>query len=69
VHLLKLQAPPEPAWEPDQGWRVLDPDGHVVNAGGRTILHVTLDLGRLLGIDEEQVPLLDGSREQVNGSD
>jgi len=35
----------------------------VVNAGPRTILHVTLDLGRLLGIDEEQVPLLDGRRD------
>jgi hypothetical protein len=64
MHLLKLTAPPEPAWEPDQGWRVLDADGHVVSAGGRTIIHVTLDLGQLLGIDEDQVPLLDGSRER-----
>jgi hypothetical protein len=64
MHLLRLDAPPEPAWEPDHGWRVLDADGHVVNAGGRTIIHVTLDLGQLLGVDEDQVPLLDGSREQ-----
>ena len=64
MHLLRLDAPPEPAWEPDQGWRVLDPDGHVVNAGPRTILHVTLDLGRLLGIDEDQVPLLGTDRER-----
>jgi hypothetical protein len=35
MHLLKLDKPPEPPWEPDQGWRVLDPDGHVVNAVGR----------------------------------
>jgi hypothetical protein len=69
VHLLRLEKPPEPAWEPDQGWRVLDADGHVVNAGPRTILHVTLDLGQLLGIDEDQVPLLDGSRGDVNGGD
>ena len=60
MNLLRLEKPPEPAWEPDQGWRVLDADGHVVNAGPRTILHVTLDLGQLLGIDEAQVPLLDG---------
>jgi hypothetical protein len=64
MHLLRLDAPPEPAWEPDQGWRVLDADGHVVNAGPRTILTVTLDLGQLLGIDEEQVPLLGTERER-----
>lgn len=65
MRLLQMRQPVEPAWEPDQGWRVLDADGHVVNAGPRTILHVTLDLGKLLGIDETQVPLLDGSREQM----
>jgi hypothetical protein len=64
MHLLRMAAPPEPAWEPDQGWRVLDPDGHVVSAGPRTILHVTLDLGRLLGIDETRVPLLGTERER-----
>ena len=64
MHLLRLDAPPEPAWEPDQGWRVLDPDGHVVNAGGRTLLVATLDLGGMLGIDEDRVPLLDGTRRE-----
>jgi hypothetical protein len=62
MHLQRLTAPPEPAWEPDHGWRVLDADGHVVNAGPRTLLEATFELGELLGIDETQVPLLDGSR-------
>jgi hypothetical protein len=64
MHLLGVAKLVLPAWEPDQGWRVLDPDGHVVNAGPRTILHVTLDLGRLLGIDEDQVPLLGAGQER-----
>lgn len=64
MNLLKLTAPPEPAWEPDQGWRVLDADGHVVNAGPRTLLYATFELGELLGIDQDQVPLLDGSRQE-----
>jgi hypothetical protein len=64
LHLLRLDKPPEPVWEPDQGWRVLDADGHVVNAGPRTLLVATLDLGEMLGIDEEQVPLLDGTRRE-----
>ena len=64
MHLLRMDKPPEPAWEPDQGWRVLDPDGHVVNAGPRTLLYATFELGEALGIDETQVPLLDGSRQE-----
>jgi hypothetical protein len=64
MHLLRLQAPPEPAWEPDQGWRVLDADGHVVNAGPRTLLEATFDIGRMFGLDPDQVPLLDGRRER-----
>ena len=64
MHLLKLDAPPEPAWEPDQGWRVLDADGHVVNAGGRTLLYATFELGELLGIDDTQVPLLGAGQER-----
>lgn len=64
MHLMRLDAPPEPEWEPDQGWRVLDPDGHVVSAGPRTIIHVTLSLGPLFGVDSDQVPLLDGSRQE-----
>ncbi len=38
-----------PPWEPDQGWRVLDPDGHVVSAGGISVAHATLDLLDSLG--------------------
>lgn len=64
MHLLRMTAPPEPAWEPDQGWRVIDADGHVVNAGPRTLLYATFELGRMFGVDTEDMPLLDGSREQ-----
>lgn len=64
MNLLKLTAPPEPDWEPDQGWRVLDADGHVVNAGPRTLLYATFELGELLGIDEDQVPLLGTGQER-----
>ena len=64
MHLQRLTAPPEPAWEPDQGWRVLDADGHVVNAGGRTLLYATFELGELLGIDDTQVPLLGTGQER-----
>ncbi len=39
----------EPAWEPDQGWRVLDPDFHVVDAGPKSVAHATLDLLESLG--------------------
>ena len=42
MHLLGKVELVLPAWEPDQGWRVLDPDGHVVDAGGKTIIHVEL---------------------------
>jgi hypothetical protein len=55
VQLLRLDKPPEPAWEPDQGWRVLDADGHVVDAGPRTLLVASFDIP---GFDDEQVPLL-----------
>jgi hypothetical protein len=64
MHLLKMEAPPEPAWEPDWGWRVIDADGHVVNAGPRTLLVATLELGELLGIDETQVPELGTGQER-----
>jgi hypothetical protein len=64
MRLLRMKAPPEPAWEPDQGWRVLDADGHVVNAGGRTLLEATFDLADLFGLDESKVPLLDGRKRE-----
>ena len=40
MHLLGRAQLILPEWEPDQGWRVLDPDGHVVYAGGKTIIRV-----------------------------
>ena len=64
MHLLRLRKPPEPKWEPDQGWRVLDADGHVVNAGPRMLLEATIDIGRMFGLEETQVPLLDGRQER-----
>lgn len=55
-----------PAWEPDQGWRILDPDGHQVDAGGKTIIRAefvfTQEFTSICGADGNQVPLLDGSR-------
>ena len=38
MHLLGKAELVLPAWEPDQGWRVLDPDGNVVDSGGQTVL-------------------------------
>jgi len=66
VHLIGVAQLVLPAWEPDQGWRVLDPDGHVVDAGGKTIIIATIEFThkftQLYGADGNQVPLLDGSR-------
>jgi hypothetical protein len=58
MHLLGVAKLVLPAWEPDQGWRVLDPDGHVVDAGGKTIIRVQLEFGVLYGTDGDKVPLL-----------
>ena len=62
MHLLGRAELVLPAWEPDQGWRVLDPDGHVVNAGGKTIITCELvfthELPELPGVDIGRVPLL-----------
>jgi hypothetical protein len=52
VHLTGLAVPVPPAWEPDQGWRVLDPDGHVVNAGPRVLVEATFDLMEMFGIED-----------------
>jgi hypothetical protein len=58
MHLMGVAQLVLPAWEPDQGWRVLDPDGHVVEAGGKTIIRVQLEFGELYGVDAGRVPLL-----------
>ena len=58
MHLLGKAELVLPAWEPDQGWRVLDPDGHVIAAGGKTIIRVQLEFGELYGVDGDKVPLL-----------
>jgi hypothetical protein len=63
MHLMGVAQLVLPPWEPDQGWRVLDPDGHLVEAGPKTIAVATFDLGRLFGLDEDQVPLLGTGQE------
>lgn len=62
MHLLGAARLVLPAWEPDQGWRVLDPDGHVVDAGPRTFAVATFDLAALLGIDPDRIPMLGEGR-------
>jgi|HubBroStandDraft_6_1064221.scaffolds.fasta_scaffold00062_59 hypothetical protein len=66
MHLLGKARIVLPQWEPDQGWRVLDPDGHQVDAGGQTIITATIEFTHkfteLYGTDGNSVPLLDGSR-------
>jgi hypothetical protein len=64
MHLLGRAELVLPAWEPDQGWRVLDPDGHVVNAGGRSYAVASFELGQMLGLDENAVPLLGVGQER-----
>lgn len=64
MNLIGVAVPVPPAWEPDQGWRVLDPDGHVVNAGERVLLEATFDLAEMFGIgDPDSVPVIGASRE------
>jgi hypothetical protein len=62
MHLLGKAEIVPPPWEPDQGWRVLDPDGHLVSAGGKTIIHVELvfthEFTDEFGVDGNRVPLL-----------
>ena len=62
MHLIGVAQPVPPAWEPEQGWRVLTPDCQQVSAGGQTILKATLVFEQLYGTDGNTVPLLDGSR-------
>jgi hypothetical protein len=64
MHLLGVAKLVLPPWEPDQGWRVLDPDGHVVDAGPRTFAVATFDLAALLGLDADAVPLLGTGQER-----
>ena len=58
MHLLGTAKLVLPAWEPGQGWRVLDPDGHVVSAGGKTIIHVELVFKEVCGVPGDKIPLL-----------
>ena len=65
MHLLGVAPLVLPAWEPDQGWRVLDPDGHQVDAGGKTIIRASFIFGELFGADGNQVPLLGAGPQTV----
>lgn len=58
MHLIGVAKLVLPAWEPDQGWRVLDPDGHLVDAGPKTIITVELVFEQIYGVDGATVPLL-----------
>lgn len=58
MHLMGVAKLVLPKWEPDQGWRVLDPDGHLVDAGGKTIITVELVFKQICGVDGSKVPLL-----------
>jgi hypothetical protein len=63
MNLIGVAKVVEPPWEPDQGWRVLDPDGHVVDAGGKTVAHATLDLLDAMGA-LEGIPMLGVGQER-----
>lgn len=63
MHLIGVAKLVIPAWEPGQGWRVLDPDGHVVDAGPKTTAHATLDLLESMGA-LKGVPLLGAGQER-----
>ena len=71
MHLLGQAQIVLPAWEPDMGWRVLDPDGHVVDAGGKTI--ITWSSSRrsaeLFGTDGDQGAAARHRAGAINGSD
>lgn len=63
MHLLGKAQIVIPAWEPDQGWRVLDPDGHQVDAGGKTIIRASVIFGELFSA-ELDIPLLGTGQER-----
>jgi hypothetical protein len=62
MHLIGVARPVPPPWEPDMGWRVLHPDGHLDSAGGKTIIRVELSFTHEFtdefGVDGNRVPLL-----------
>jgi hypothetical protein len=64
MHLIGMAQPVPPAWEPEQGWRVLTPDLQQVSAGGQTIITATIEFtqgfSNFLGVDANEMPLLDG---------
>ena len=64
MHLTGVAKVVQPPWEPDQGWRVLDPDGHVVDAGGKTIIRASFIFGELFGVDADKVPLVGDGQER-----
>lgn len=65
MHLMGVAPLVLPAWEPDQGWRVLDPDGHLVSAGGKTVIEVYFEFGQLHSADGTRIPLLGTGQERT----
>lgn len=65
MNLIGQARPVAPAWEPEQGWRVLTPDLQQVSAGGQTIIKAefvfTQEFSAFCGgADGNKAPLLDG---------
>ena len=63
MHLMGRAQLVLPAWEPEQGWRVLTPDGQQVSAGGQTIIRASVVFGELFSAELE-VPLLGSGQER-----
>lgn len=66
MNLIGQARPVAPAWEPEQGWRVLTPDLQQVSAGGQTIIKATFEFtpefSDFCGTDANAVPLLEAGR-------
>ena len=63
MHLMGRAQLVLPAWEPEQGWRVLTPDGQQVSAGGQTSIRASVIFGELFSAELE-VPLLGTGQER-----
>jgi hypothetical protein len=66
MHLLGVAPLVLPAWEPEQGWRVLTPDCQQVSAGGISYARATFDLAARLGVDPDELRFLQEIARQEN---
>ena len=66
MNLIGQARPVAPAWEPEQGWRVLTPDLQQVSAGGQTLIKATFEFTQefsdFCGTDANAVPLLEAGQ-------